>query len=212
MSRRVIAAFVFATMFLVPSTVALAIDLANPAFAPSGELTSIPIGHMEFCRSRPLECVRNPVMVPAVALDQVLWSELLGINARYNAEVRPVSDDDLYQVAEFWTYPNRAGDCEDYVLAKRRALLDAGWPASTLLIAVVRQASGEGHAVLMVRTDRGDLVLDNQDSKILTWSETPYFYIKRQSQADAGQWVDLQDNRSTIVAQSADAAVGATQP
>lgn len=151
-------------------------------------------------------------MVTAIALDQGLWDELLAINARYNAEILPVSDDDLYQVAEFWTYPNGAGDCEDYVLAKRRELMDAGWPASILLIAVVRQANGAGHAVLMVRTDRGDLVLDNQNGKILTWSETPYSYIKRQSQADTGQWVDLQDNRSTIVAQSSDSAVGATQP
>ncbi len=99
---------------------------------------------MEFCRSRPLECVRNPALVPAVALDQLLWDELLTINARYNAEVRPVSDDDLYQVAEFWTYPGGAGDCEDDVLAKRRALMDAGWPASTLLITVAKQGNGAG--------------------------------------------------------------------
>ena len=52
----------------------------------------------------------------------------------------------------------------------------------------------------MVRTDRGDLVLDNQDGRILLWNETPYQYLKRQSQADAGQWVDLVDPRTTFVA------------
>jgi predicted transglutaminase-like cysteine proteinase len=78
--------------------------------------------------------------------------------------------------------------------------MEAGWPASTLLIAVVRQGDGSGHAVLMVRTDRGDLVLDNQEASIRVWNETPYQYIKRQSQAHAGQWVDMIDTHMTIVA------------
>ncbi len=39
--------------------------------------------------------------------------------------------------------------------------------------------------MLLVRTDRGDLVLDNQDGRVLLWNETPYTYLKRQSQADA---------------------------
>ena len=62
-------------------------------------------------------------------------------------------------------------------------------------MAVVASANGEGHAVLMVRTDRGDLVLDNQDGTVQLWNDTPYQYIKRQSQANAGQWVDIIDNR-----------------
>jgi|TARA_R110000868_G_scaffold141256_3_gene357599 predicted transglutaminase-like cysteine proteinase len=212
MVRQAIALFLVPIIFVVSSVTALSIDLSNAAFAPSGDTTSIPVGHMEFCRSRPLECGRNQTLVPAIALDQALWTELLTVNARFNAEVQPVSDDDLYRVAEYWTYPNGAGDCEDYVLVKRRALLDAGWPASTLLIAVVKQTNGAGHAVLMARTDRGDLVLDNLASEILLWSQTPYQYLKRQSQADAGKWVDLLDERPILVAGSADTTVGAAQP
>jgi predicted transglutaminase-like cysteine proteinase len=120
-----------------------------------------------------------------------------------NATVVPVTDEDLYHVSEFWTYPNGYGDCEDIALEKRRELIEAGWPVSTLLMAVVRQRNGEGHAVLMVRTDRGDLVLDNQVGSIDLWSQTPYKFIKRQSQANAGQWVDMVDEREIVTATAA---------
>lgn len=182
-------------------TPTMAIDTTNVAFVQThAGTTSIPIGHAEFCQSRPDECRPNAQIVPSIALTETLWQQLLHVNAQVNATVVPVTDQDLYQVTEFWTYPNGYGDCEDYVLAKRRELINAGWPASTLLIAVVKQANGEGHAVLMARTDRGDLVLDNQVGSIDLWSATPYQFIKRQSQANAGQWVDMIDNREVVVA------------
>lgn len=53
--------------------------------------------------------------------------------------------------------------------------------------------------MLIARTDRGDLVLDNQVGSIDLWSDTPYKFIKRQSQADAGEWVDMLDNRDVVV-------------
>ncbi len=165
--------------------------------------TSIPVGHAEFCQARPAECGPNADLVSAVPLTEGLWQQLLLVNAAINQSIVPVTDQDLYQVAEFWTYPNGYGDCEDFALAKRRELINAGWPASALLMAVVKQSNGEGHAVLMVRTDRGDLVLDNQVGSIDLWSATPYKFIKRQSQADAGQWVDMIDDREIVVTTAA---------
>jgi predicted transglutaminase-like cysteine proteinase len=185
--------------FLPPATAAQ-IDTSNPAFAEIAGATSIPVGAADFCKAHREECAPNASVVDAVALDERLWTELLEINANVNGTVVPVTDEQLYQVAEYWTYPDGYGDCEDIALEKRRALINAGWDPSTLLMAVVREANGNGHAVLMVRTDRGDLVLDNQDGRILVWNETPYTYLKRQSQADAGQWVDLVDPRTTFVA------------
>ncbi len=129
--------------------------------------------------------------------------QLLTVNANWNFAIQPVTDEDLYRTAEFWTYPNGYGDCEDYALAKRRDLINAGWPASALLMAVVKQPNGEGHAVLLVRTDRGDLVLDNQVGSVDLWSNTPYKFLKRQSQADAGQWVDMIDTRDIVTATAA---------
>lgn len=178
---------------------AQALDTTNIAFIQtSAGATSIPVGHLEFCKSRPGECGPNANLVNAVTLDEAKWAELLNINAYVNQTVTPVTDEQLYQVAEFWTYPNGYGDCEDFALEKRRHLINAGWPASTLLMSVVKQPNGEGHAVLLVRTDRGDLVLDNQIGSVDLWSQTPYKFIKRQSQADAGQWVDMFDTRDDV--------------
>ncbi|KQX42454.1 transglutaminase [Devosia sp. Root436] len=198
------AALLSALMALAIGNPAQAFDTTNVAFVQTvGGTTSIPVGHAEFCKSRPDECRANADPVAAVPLTEALWQQLLAVNAGINQHVVPVTDQELYQVAEFWTYPNGYGDCEDYALAKRRELINAGWPASTLLMAVVKQANGEGHAVLMVRTDRGDLVLDNQVGSIDLWSQTPYKFIKRQSQANAGQWVDMIDTREIVVATAA---------
>jgi predicted transglutaminase-like cysteine proteinase len=176
------------------------IDFTNAAFAPAGGITSIPVGASEFCKSHRGECKANPNAVEAAGLTDKRWGELVQINNVINAAIVPVTDKDYYKVAEYWAYPDGYGDCEDFALAKRKALIDLGWDPSTLLMTVVRQPNGEGHAVLMVRTDRGDVVLDNQDGRVLLWNETPYTYLKRQSQADAGQWVDLKDDRATFVA------------
>lgn len=187
---------------LASAPAAIAMDFTNIAYVQvaSGN-TSIPVGHLEFCRARPGECQSHNEIVPAMTLSDANWQQLVSVNAHFNQTIIPATDKDLYQVEEFWTYPTSGyGDCEDYALAKRRALIEAGWHPSTLMIAVVRQQDGSGHAVLIARTDRGDLVLDNQESLIRVWNETPYKFLKRQSQASAGQWVDMVDERSVAVA------------
>ena len=90
------------------------------------------------------------------------------------------------------------GDCEDYVLLKRRMLIQSGRPREALLVTVVRDQKQEGHAVLTVITDKGDYVLDNQNEDILLWSETGYRFVKRQSQSNPNLWVALDDLRPAI--------------
>ena len=196
-----VAAIAMIALLSVLPAAAASVDLANPAFAQTAGKTSIPIGHSEFCKAHRGECGRNRTVVDVETLTEDRWQTLVAVNVELNRSIVPVTDADLYNVEERWTYPDGFGDCEDYALAKRRALIQNGWDPSTLLIAVVRQKSGDGHAVLMVRTDRGDLVLDNQDGSIRLWSETPYQYLKRQSQANSGEWVDILDERVTVVAQ-----------
>jgi len=174
------------------------VDFANPAFAPAAGLTSIPVGAAAFCKSHRSDCGPNRHVVEVMRLDEKRWAQLVEVNNLVNAAVVPVTDAEYYNVDEYWAYPDGYGDCEDFALAKRKALIAEGWNPSTLLMTVVREPSGAGHAVLMVRTDRGDLVLDNQDGRILVWSQTPYQYLKRQSQADASRWVDLVDDRAGL--------------
>lgn len=195
------AAIALATLLSSAPTLAASVDLGDPAFAQTSGPTSIPIGHSEFCKVYRSECGAPKRVVAVEELSESNWRKLVAVNDQINREIVPVSDRDLYQVDEYWTYPQGYGDCEDIALAKRRALIAEGFDASTLLMSVVREANGEGHAVLMVRTDRGDLVLDNQDGMVRLWTDTPYQFLKRQSQSDAGQWVDIIDNRVVTVAQ-----------
>lgn len=189
-----------ATFILAIPAKADTVDFANPAFAQTGGATSIPVGASEFCKAHRTECSANRNAVAAIELTGARWQQLVDINNLVNTAIVPITDEDYYKVAEYWAYPDGFGDCEDFALAKRKALIANGWNPSTLLMTVVREANGNGHAVLMVRTDRGDLVLDNQNGRVLLWNETPYQYLKRQSQANAGQWVDIVDDRATIVA------------
>ncbi|TIP55239.1 MAG: transglutaminase, partial [Mesorhizobium sp.] len=85
-----------------------------------------------------------------------LWRKLVNVSAKVNAAVKPLSDLDHYGKDEVWAYPDDGyGDCEDYVLEKRRQLYRMGMSLADLLITVVRKPDGEGHSVLTVRTDKG---------------------------------------------------------
>ncbi|MGI9406916.1 MAG: transglutaminase-like cysteine peptidase, partial [Hyphomicrobiaceae bacterium] len=80
---------------------------------------------------------------------------------------------------------------EDYVLLKRRMLMQRGWPASALLITVVRDEFGDGHAILTARTTSGDFILDNRLDEVVAWHALPYDFIKRQSAVNPMYWVSL---------------------
>lgn len=155
---------------------------------------SAPIGAVQFCRTHPGECRRRGA-ASAVKLDRHRWDELVAVNAHVNAAIAPVTDADLYGAEEVWTLPADRGDCEDYVLLKRRLLIERGWPSGALLVTVVFDEVGDGHAVLVARTDRGELVLDNKVEAIRLWHETVYRYVKRQSSSDPKGWVAVADRR-----------------
>lgn len=154
-----------------------------------------PMGHARFCKQLPQEC-RRTRRSAAPKLTRERWDEMVRINDRVNTLVQPVTDYEYYATEEFWTYPGQYGDCEDYVLMKRHLLMKAGWPASSLLITVVRQSNGEGHAVLTVRTAEGDYVLDNLRRDVSHWAETPYRYIRLQNPRHAGRWLRVNDRRT----------------
>jgi predicted transglutaminase-like cysteine proteinase len=194
------AAIAMAIMGTATPGAAAPAGLSESAFTIVGGPAPVPIGAFEFCRANRGECGPNSDPESIAALSRARWNELVAINAAVNADVLPETDEVQYHRAEYWTYPDGAGDCEDFAHEKRREQIRAGWNPSTLLMTVVRQADGEGHAVLTVRTDRGDLILDNQDDRVLVWSATPYQYLKRQSQLNSSQWVSLLDDHEVTVA------------
>ncbi|GIL00315.1 MAG: hypothetical protein BroJett030_02140 [Alphaproteobacteria bacterium] len=161
--------------------------------------TTQPIGHYEFCKVHPAECRVVSADTRPMRLTRQRWDELVRVNQQINTQVTPVTDLEYYGVEEYWTFPDRFGDCEDYALLKRRQLIKLGWPASSLLITVVRQRNGDGHAVLTVRTDRADYVLDNLDERIVAWHETEYRYLKRQAASHSGMWEGIDDARPVLV-------------
>jgi predicted transglutaminase-like cysteine proteinase len=55
----------------------------------------------------------------------------------------------------------------------------------------VRDLNGEGHAVLTVKTDHGDFVLDNLSDEICPWTATGCQFCKRQAQDDPNVWLRL---------------------
>ena len=172
-------------------------------FVSIGTSTRPPIGWVEFCADRPIECKVTTSAPRDVVLSNKAWTDLARINKWVNENVKPMTDMDHWGVVEKWSYPDDGyGDCEDYALLKRRMLVEAGWPREALLMTVVREKNGNGHAVLTVKTDKGEFILDNQEERILLWSETSYRFVKRQSQSDPNRWVSLGDPRPTIATAS----------
>jgi predicted transglutaminase-like cysteine proteinase len=161
------------------------------AFMQSFGDTLPPIGYVTFCREHQADCRPAGRFADRIQLTAAKFRELDKVNRSVNDAIAPVTDMELYGKVEVWTYPVKKGDCEDYVLLKRRILIEHGWPESTLLITVVRDENNEGHAVLTVRTDRGDFVLDNKQRDIRAWADTPYTYVKQQSARNPLVWISL---------------------
>ena len=151
-----------------------------------------PYGFVRFCDTQAEEC-----NTAAISDDTRLQatperlSELDEVNRRINHVIEPATDLEIYGVTEFWTLPTTRGDCEDFALLKRHKLMERGWPASSLLMTVVRDEKNEGHAVLTARTSQGDFILDNKVESVRLWNHTPYHYVMRQSYLDPKVWVSL---------------------
>jgi len=164
----------------------------RPLYVAVGEPTRPPIGWVDFCIEYRPECADNPSAPRDVVLSPKAWADMVNVNAWVNQAIKPITDMEHWGVVERWNYPDDGyGDCEDYVLLKRRMLMQAGWPREALLITVVRDKKGDGHAVLTVKTDRGEFILDNQEPQVLSWEQTGYRFVKRQAQSDPNVWVLL---------------------
>jgi len=166
-------------------------DSASPFMRIFG-MAYPPYGFVQFCQREPGECAGSSTRSERFDATPVRLSELDAVNRWVNRTIAPATDMELYGVSEFWTLPrNGKGDCEDYVLLKRHILIERGWPPDAVLITVVRDERGEGHAVLTARTSQGDFILDNTYPDVRLWNQTPYHFMMRQSFTDPRAWVSL---------------------
>ena len=155
-------------------------------------LSQAPYGFVRFCEANASECSQDGREEARLDATPERLSELDAINRSVNHAIQPLTDMEVYGVTEFWTLPAKVGDCEDYALLKRKILMQRGWPASALLMTVVRDERGEGHAVLTARTAQGDYVLDNKVDTVSIWHKTPYQFVMRQSYLNPKVWVALE--------------------
>ena len=109
------------------------------------------------------------------------------INSDVNASVKYKTDLGQYNVPEFWTVAGKYGDCEDYALLKRKMLIDAGFDRDKIHLCTCF-VDGAGHCVLLVETDRGNYILDNNQSEPVQPSFLSYKWDKIQK---GDKWYEL---------------------
>lgn len=157
-----------------PTTVPQVAAAPRPALAP--------LEFVSFCLRNREECKPSGAPRATIAATAATMDTLAEVNSRVNARIRPST------TTRAWRINPGSGNCNDYVVSKRHELLARGFPSSALLINVVQAPSGEGHLVLVARTDQGDYVLDNLYPELRTTGEAPYQWIKRQSADDPNHW------------------------
>jgi predicted transglutaminase-like cysteine proteinase len=72
---------------------------------------------------------------------------------------------------DYWATPieflTRGGDCEDYAIAKYASLRALGFSADQLRVAIVQdKIKNVPHAILIIYSDAGNFVLDNQNKQV----------------------------------------------
>lgn len=188
------------------------------AYADTTGTTSVPIGWHLFCKEHVAECHAASGGAQAVTLTEQTWKTMLNIDRLVNENIAGISDEDHYHIsakgiANWWTYPDDGkGNCNDYAILKKRLLIEAGWPSSSLFLTVVLDHHNEGHLVLMARTDRGDLILDNLEDKVLLWYQTGYTFLKRQSGENPDTWLSFSNDVRNLDKVAALSATTAQQP
>ena len=190
-SKAVTALTLVGAVFVMAESKSFA-DPQKASFASVGPETSVPFGWVDFCQRYRGECPNDELPAKNIELTSKALKQIEKINAWVNKSIEPVSDMDHWGVVDQWDYPTDGkGDCEDYALLKRKMLIEEGFPRQALLITVVKEKNGDGHAILTIKTDRGEFALDNLSDAVQPWTNAPYRFVKRQSQENPNVWVAL---------------------
>jgi predicted transglutaminase-like cysteine proteinase len=153
-----------------------------------------PMAFTQFCLRYRGECRTRPMFRGGpVRLSEERWADLKEINQVVNRGIAPERNE-LGLAGEQWLINPARGDCNDYAVSKRHELLERGWPARALLLSEVMVNSGEHHLILVVRTNSGDLVLDNMTPQIKPWSRVPYRWVRMQM-PNSKLWATISSTR-----------------
>lgn len=143
-----------------------------------------PMAAIRFCLDNPRQCrVGDADDGDGIELTAQRWEELGVINRTVNHTIAARPDIG----ADVWSLDVEAGDCDDYAVQKRHALIARGWPMRAVTLAVVK-ARGEHHLVAVARTDQGDFVLDNLTDRVLPWARTGHRFVMVSAPADLRLW------------------------
>ena len=180
--KKIVVAAAFSAIAVFGTVDAAFANRQGQGFVQESVSSRGPASFQIFCQFNPHEC--KPGGESKVAVDEGIMRVLSRVNSRVNRSIRPKLDSPFVQV---WRINPSSGDCKSYAISKRHELIRAGLPASALRIAYVKTRRGEGHAVLVVKTDQGDLTLDNLTGEIKLFREAGYRVVAM-SGADPRRW------------------------
>lgn len=165
----------------------------NPEFISASRRTAAPFAHILFCKANPKECSapRSRWSRLEITLNERHARTLQEVNDLINRQIRPVADNPKLGGGDVWSLAPKSGDCEDYAITKRHELIARGWPARALRLAIAYTAFGEGHMVLVAKTTRGDLVLDNRTETIRAWNKTGLRWVMIQAAGNPTKWMAI---------------------
>lgn len=171
-------------LFVVTTSPAVA-DVTQPHLALQQRVAA-PAGFNGVCARYAWMCAKSG---KTQALGRDVLALASSVNSEINARVQEISDLRQYKREEYWALPTATGgDCEDFALAKKHALIKRGIAPERLLIATVLDRRKAPHAVLVLRTDDGDFVLDSLTSRIKSWQDTGYTFLRIQTPSAPGAW------------------------
>jgi predicted transglutaminase-like cysteine proteinase len=139
-----------------------------------------PLPMQFFCMQHASEC--RPTAATRVTVTPNVMAILDQVNLRVNRSITYRAER-----SDVWSLNPSRGDCEDYALSKRSALIRKGIPAGALRIATTATRRGEPHAVLIVKTSQGDYVLDNMNNVVKPLRSTGY-HIRNMSSPNPTAW------------------------
>ena len=175
-------------MLLITGLLALvACARSTSSHMPLGGFVAQPIGAELFCLENSTECAEQRTTAQHIEMTPDLWKDLLTVQYDINQKFKPGRE-----VRFAWDYSaDGSGNCVQFALEKRRALIRRGWPAGALQLATAVTPDKIGHLVVVIDTTDGDWVLDNLRADVVRWGDLPYRWIARQQGASMENWVSV---------------------